>query len=188
MDANADPQRGVEQPSNELRRIDQRLIANPQTGAVERRRNLRPNRRTVGKELYLVAEPSQQLRLLGEAGLFVTSDGDVHAARLLEVTCDAEVGDVATEIAKVLPTEAFQERHLALEPREAVHQPVGERGRDEPAVAPACAEAGRLCLEQYDVPRRVATLGFKRGPQAHEAAADDAQIRIRPPGKRRLGL
>ena len=84
----------------------------------------------------------------------------------------------ATQPVEVLAAEPLERRQLVGEPARARSQAVRERRDDEPAVAPARAEAGRLGLEHDDVARRVVGLGVQRRPQPREPAADDAQVGV----------
>src|SRR5437868_9755071 len=47
---------------------------------------------------------------------------------------------------------------------------------DESPVAPRGAIPNRVLLEDDDIPPRIAALGMESGPEAGEAATDDAQV------------
>ena len=96
-----------------------------------------------------------------------------------------EIGDQALE---VLAPEPLEHVHLVGEPGQPVGQPVRQRMGYEAAVAAAAAEADGLALEQHDVAAGIVGLGVQRGPQAGEAAADDAQVRVDGPRERGLRL
>ena len=60
-----------------------------------------------------------------------------------------------------------------------------ERGLEEAAVAAAGAVAAGLGLEQEHVACGVVGLGVQRGPEAGEAAADDAEVGLAHARRRR---
>ena len=57
-----------------------------------------------------------------------------------------------------------------------LREAVGQRRRDEPAVAPGGRHPEAAALEHHDVARRVVLLGLDRGPQPGEATTDDDQV------------
>ena len=82
----------------------------------------------------------------------------------LEVAVDPVAVEVACRPVEVLEREPLERRHLVGEARQAVLDPVRERGDREPAVAAAGAEPGGLGLEHDDVARRVVGLGVAAPP------------------------
>jgi hypothetical protein len=94
----------------------------------------------------------------------------------LEVAVDAVPIEVGAEALEVLVPEPLEGGQLVREAREAVLEPVRQRADDEAAGAAARAEADRVSLEDDDVRGRIVGLGVERGPEAGEAAADDAEI------------
>jgi hypothetical protein len=135
-----------------------------------------------------VAVSAQQLGLLVEPGLLVRLERDGQLARLLEVAVDAVAPQVVLEALVVLDGEPLERVELVGEAGRAVADAVGEGGDGEAAVAPAGAEAGALGLEQDDVAAGVVGLRVQRGPQAGEAAADDAEVGVRAAVERRQRL
>lgn len=175
----AEPHRRLQQPDDELGRVDQPAgVLQPHAAPVDRRGDLRLHRRRVGEDLHVVAEPLVQRALLLEPRVLVRRDRRHQLAGELEVAVDPVATHVLHVAGEVLARQPLQQRHLVGEAGQPVLQPVGQRPDAEAAVAAAGPEAHRAALEQDDVARRVVGLGVQRRPQAGEAAADDAQVGV----------
>jgi hypothetical protein len=103
---------------------------------------------------------------------------DRQQAVLLERGVDAMALEVGLELGEVLPAGGLQRLQLSREARGAVRQPMGQRGVDKAAVAPARAPARGLGLEDHDLALGLLALGQQRGPEAGETAADDRQVSV----------
>ena len=186
VDAHAGRQGGGAQAGGERAGVEHRgARAVPQAAAVQRRRDLGADRGPV-EQLALVPEAPQHLRLLLQPRLLVGLQRDQQVPGALEGALDPVAREVGLHPVEVRGAEALEHVHLAGEAREPVRHAVGERGHAEAAVAPAGPEAGGLRLQQHDVAFGLERLGAQRGPQAGEAAADDAQVGLRDLRQRRL--
>jgi hypothetical protein len=132
-----------------------------------------------------VADPAQQLGGRLQLGLLVRLERDLDRPARLEPALDPVALDVGPHPGVVLLPEALERLHLLGETGEAVGDAMGEGGVDEAAVATARGAADLLRLEQDDVAPGVVGLGVQGGPEAGEAAADDAEVGLGRPGQRR---
>src|SRR4051794_14054882 len=65
---------------------------------------------------------------------------------------------------------------------------MGEGGDNESPVAPRGAVPDRVLLEDDDIPPWIVALRMKSGPEAGEAAADEAEVRVGRAHERGIGL
>ena len=115
----------------------------------------------------------------------VLLDRGVDDPGALPLTIQAPGRHVGLEGVEVLAAEPVQDVVLVGPARAPVGLAVRDRGLAEPAVATRRRPADALCLEQHDVPARVAPLGQHRGPEAEVAASDDDQVGPARGGQRR---
>ena len=153
------------QPAEERRRVDLRA----HRGAIE--------------QLGLPAEPAQRLGLLLEPRQLVLRGRDRDLPRLAPVAVDPVALDRGADPGQVLAAHPLELRQLVRPAREAVADPVGQRGGAEAAVAARGAEGEPLALEQDDALALLRRL--QRAPQAREPAADHDEVGLGETGERR---
>ena len=119
--------------------------------------------------------PVQLVRLAHGAHLVL---GERHRdlAGHVEVGVDPVPGEGPSRPAMFSAPEPLERGDLVGPAGQPLGEPVGQRRRDEPAVAPRRRDAEPAALQEHDVARRVVLLGLDRRPEPGEAAADDDEV------------
>lgn len=129
----------------------------------------------------------EQFGGFGEAHNLVLAGRDVEEPVLLVACVDAVTHQRLLDSGEVLAPELIEPAQLVAEALEAVLEPVGEGGVDEPSVSTGCSERDVLALEEDDLAARRLLLRLERSPEACEPAADDGEVGLDLAGERGAG-
>ena len=176
VEPHAQPQGDRSQAPHQPGGVDERdAVVGPDRAVIGGRVHLGPS--GVGVEqLDPLPEPLVQLDRLGQVGHLPGCGGEGELAGALDPGVDAVAIEAREQSLEVLEPQAVELIDLVGEVAHAIGQAMGERGREEPAVATGRADADLAGLEDHHVEVGVVLLGLHRGPQPGEPSADDDEV------------